>query len=139
MSAINLRSGTVELGGMIVTPSLDEDSFVDGGTGAELLIHNGIFRSYKLPHTEIAGRAFVPSVWFENGRLARLTLDYYDPDISGWDGWTEQAMKAAHCDNEKWLNRQLGRWGRRRFDWGRVGAFADPRGGSASIVLSFGS
>lgn len=129
--------GAIALDGLVVTGSQTEEALLASGIDTEPFVHNGSYRSYKLPPAEIEGRAFIPVLWFEDGRIARLTLAYDDPAISGWDDWTEAAMRAAHRGNRRWLDRRLGRWGRRRFDWGEVRAVADPRSGSASIVFDF--
>lgn len=134
-----MRAGRFELGGFVVEPGLSEAAFLAAAPEGvpERSVHNGVHRSYRLPVADLDGRDFIPVVCFSDGALTRLDLTHAGGAGGSWDDYSADAERGAQRENAAWLARALG--APAEFDWGRAGSFFDPKGGSASIVITFGA
>jgi hypothetical protein len=97
------------------------------------LVHNGNYRSYYTPASEILGRQFVFSVYFENGILTSVALT----PASDAASWESKELQLAKAKNDNWLMNHFGIKSPAIFLWGTVESVLDQRGGSSSIVIRY--
>lgn len=100
-----------------------------------LLIH-GIHSSYKTKLLDFEGKKVIPTLYFENGMIARVSI-YLSDGRSGWSediAREEQQKKAAQ---DAWLKNILNLIPPYNFNWGKIESLFDPRSCSSSVVVSY--
>ena len=127
---------------------LDEDFIVDwtfttydlkkvGGKHLiEPVVINGSYESYKSVPIDFMGKRIIPTLYFESGEIARLSI-YLS---TGQTGWTENIAKQEQqkkTDQDAWLKSIFNQDAPYDFDWGKVESVYDPRSCSSSVVITF--
>ena len=114
----------------------DEARFEPFGSGS------GEHRAYRVT-VHLAGEPFVVVLWFEEERLARLTLVSPKPEFgTGWDDTTPEKEEAHMAYLREWLREQLGRprlLRGHRFGWGHAEVVFHPQDGFGRISVTYAS
>lgn len=150
-----LRDGIIALGErLVVNRSLTEAAFLEiAGKDATRGVHNGKYRSYWISSATLYGRCFKPNIYFEDGRLTVVVLEWDDGEGSDpWKDWSEaRQLQIARAD-AAWLRSvlkgleataspySLG-WDTTRstyaLGWGVISSGYDARSGGASVVVRY--
>ena len=136
---MDLQRGEIVLAtGLVLGPRLRESELRRASpAGLRTMVHNPPYHSYAMSEVRIAGRAFVPVVYFESGVPQQVEVHAVDPAGPSWDNYTEEGALAMKRDNDKLIEQVAGRPPPCRFDWGRADSWHDPRSGSVAISLRF--
>ena len=138
-SRIDLERGEIALAcGLVVGPHLDEAALLDARPpGLAPHVHNGAYRSYRLAELPIADRTFVPVLFFHDGAAMETQLHAVDPEMTGWDNYSEERTVELKRRNDSLLETLAGQCPPLRFAWGKADSWFDPRSGSAAISLTY--
>lgn len=140
LSSSLLEAGMIRLSETsTLAPGLEEGIFRASGSSAAAtpFVHNGPHRSYRLPPAMVEGELLLPIVFFERGRLRRVSLHRSVSQGTAWDAvdaasdslWTEALREK--------IERNLDRALPATFPWGQVSVSVDPRSGSAALTLEY--
>ena len=150
-TALNPATGALKLDdyGTALAPALTRKAFLASPLGKAMrdLIVNEPWHSWQLADCRINGRTFLLGVFYEGERLDMIQLFLQDSRYgTSWEDFSPEKEKARHAAHWRWLRSQLGSAGarsssgnERRFAWGSVGAYYDPRNEESSIVVSYGT
>ena len=85
----------------------------------------------------IEGLFFNIDVCFHNEKLFSIDFNFSDKEskIRSWDSWNENEELKQKDLYENWLTKLFGK--KRDFEWGKIGAYYDQRGGSTSINIRY--
>lgn len=99
-------------------------------------VQNG-YKWIYLKNIELGKLFFFISVCFHNNKLISIDFGFTDQQKrdSSWEEWSEKDELQRKENYEKWLTAALGN--RRNFDWGEIGAYFDPKGGTSSMILRY--
>jgi hypothetical protein len=135
---VRLSDGVVELdGGVLVSSALTEADFLAAAPSAEGLVANGIYRSYSLPSTCLAGEDFGLSIFFADGSITELHLVTRDTAWKNWNEWSEKAVTADKAKHDAWLLRVIGHAAPYDFPWGEILSVYDRKGGFSLIIMRY--
>lgn len=137
---MTLETGTIPLSDTTtLAPGLDEESFraTDAFAAATPFVHNGPYRSYRLAPIALENDTMLPIVFFDHGRLGRISLHraparnltWNTLDTAAESRWAETLRRRI----ELRLNRTLPA----SFPWGRLSVAFDPRAGTAALTLDY--
>ncbi len=76
-------------------------------------------------------------VCFHNERLFCIDFGFTDKQEKNftWDNWSEKDELKRKDIYEEWLTSIIGK--KRNFEWGKVGAYFDPKGGTTSMHIKY--
>lgn len=76
-------------------------------------------------------------VCFHNERLFCIDFGFTDKLEKNltWDNWSEKDELKRKDIYEHWLTTIIGK--KRNFEWGKVGAYFDPKGGTTSMNINY--
>ena len=138
MSIINIQNGNFHITDSIV---LSKDTTYDeiiklAPTNRTWDIKNG-FKWVYFNHIEIDGLLFNIGVCFYNAKLFCIDFGFTDKQEKEitWDNWNEKEELKRKVIYEEWLANNIGE--RRNFDWGKVGAYFDPRSGTIAMNVKY--
>lgn len=137
---IDQQTGEVSFdGGIVARPHMPEAAFLAtslGQASARRSYRNGHSR-YSLPRPQmIDGREWSVSFGFTGGQLTSISLALSDKPGATWADWSEAKELLSKDQHDQILRNLLGP-PPYRFAWGEVSSTYDPRGGAASITISY--
>ena len=128
-----------------LSPSLSEGSLLAAVPDARPLIHNGTHRSYLLSPTDVNGREFRPSVYFNDGSITAVHLTWVDPEVQSGSAWENHSFERERMiarEDKKWLAATLEGLGTMTdtytLPWGTLSSGFDERSGFSSVVVRYG-
>jgi hypothetical protein len=68
-------------------------------------------------------------------KLINFSFSETDLNFKNWNNWTEKEEMNKLEKFEKWLNENIGK--QREFNWGKISANIDIKGGGTSMLLSY--
>jgi hypothetical protein len=76
-------------------------------------------------------------ICFHNDRLFCIDFGFTDKQQQNftWNNWQHEDELKRKDIYEDWLTKLIGK--KRNFDWGKIGAYYDPRGGTTSINIKY--
>ena len=97
--------------------------------------------SFALPKASFDVYSFVCILWFGGSVLQRVSVQSDAPEFGmSWADWSEEGEFARKHFHELLLDSILGKgWSRRRYPWGKVESCYDQKGGSSSIIVTYGA
>ena len=86
---------------------------------------------------EIENLFFYIGVCFHNDKLFRIDFGFSEKQQKNitWDNWNEENELKRKDIYEEWLTNLIGK--KRSFEWGKIGAYYDPRGGTTSMNIQY--
>ncbi len=99
-------------------------------------IKNG-YKWIYFTDVEIDKLFFYIGVCFYNDRLFCIDFSFNDKQEKNltWDNWNEKDELKLKEIYDKWLTKIIGE--KRSFEWGKVGAYFDPKGGTTSMHIKY--
>ena len=138
---IHPETGAIEIGGVTLGPETTEPALLASplAAAADAPAKHGAFTRYRLPGQRVGGEEAIVTLTFDGPRLERVEL--YQPGPApeqGWDDWSEEKELARKARHDAFLAARLGP-PPYVHAWGKVESVHDARGGSSSIIVSYGS
>jgi len=138
MSIINLQNGNFQITDSIVVSKYTnyDDIIKLAPTNKTWDIKNG-YKWIYFNNIEIDRLFFNISVCFYNAKLFCIDFGFTDKQEKNttWDNWNEKEELKRKEIYEKWLTKSIGN--KRNFEWGKVGAYFDPRSGTTSMSIKY--
>ena len=80
---------------------------------------------------------FYVGVCFHNEKLFSIEFSFTEEQQEqvSWDNWNEEYELKRKDIYEEWLTKHIGK--KRHFEWGKIGAYYDPRGGTTFINIKY--
>jgi hypothetical protein len=105
-------------------------------TNETLDIKNG-YKWIYFKEIEIDNLFFNIGICFHNDRLFCIDFGFTFEQQKNltWENWNEENELIRKDIYEKWLTINIGK--KRKFNWGTIGAYYDPRGGTTSINIKY--
>jgi len=119
-------------------PRVSESEFLRSSLGAraERTVYRRPDSWWSISDATLGGSAFVATVCFVDGMLARLALQMNDERFGRtWEEWSEDKERARAAAQELWLQKHVG--DSRQFSWGSIGQIRDAKNCDHSIWISF--
>lgn len=136
---IDINNGNFKLSNDIVITN--NDSFYNlNKIGLEKKMHdyNNGYKWIVFKNVLIESNYFHIGLCFKNDSLDYIDFGFSDEsqlkDIS-WTNWSEQNELSKKELYEKWLSKNFGT--KRKFTWGNIEAYYEPRGGTTAMVLRY--
>jgi hypothetical protein len=97
-------------------------------------MENG-YTHYYIKNIDIGDSSFNFILIFNHEQLHSIIFGFdYSPD-DNWDNWSQEKELKRLDKYNNWLTQQIGT--KRKYPWGEIGAFFNPKGGSTSITLRY--
>lgn len=138
MSTINHHNGNFQITDKIIVGK--NKSYYDilklSPTSRTWDIKNG-YKWIYFNDIEIDKLFFNIGVCFHNDQLFCIDFGFTEKQEKNltWDNWNESDELKRKDIYEEWLTTIIGK--KRNFDWGRIGAYFDPRGGTTSMNIKY--
>ena len=113
-----------------------EHAFLDTTNGDFLLIKEVVItrETTYFDKCPFEGKLFHVAVCFEGERLFSIEFSMNERQTS-WEDWSEAYELQTEKYYKQWLTSQIGEI--HSFDWGRVGAYYDRKGGSTFMWITY--
>jgi hypothetical protein len=133
---INAKTGTVQIGSIVIPPGLVEQTFVVLNPSVSKEPSIGTWDLYRLSEGE-----WNLLVSFEEGTVRQIAMQLSDGEPNSWHHWSvdrERHRKDAHDTRvREWLNASGIPNQHRSWSWGSGESVVDPHTGDASIVVTY--
>jgi hypothetical protein len=98
-------------------------------------VNNG-FIHYTIMDVKLQEKYFFFSFCFFRDRFDSLRFGFKNqPGMLSWDDWSEAKEIQNKVEHDHWLNSEIGPG--RIFQWGKIDAYYDPKGGGSGILLRY--
>lgn len=138
MNIINLQNGNFHISNEIIigTDKNYNDILKLAPTNKTWDIKNG-YKWIYFNDIAIENLLFYIGVCFYNDKLFCINFSFNDKQETklSWDNWNEKDELNRKDIYDKWLTNTIG--DQRKFEWGNIGAYFDPKGGTTSINIKY--
>ncbi len=103
----------------------------------ELSNYKNGYKWILLKEVEIHDSFFHIGLCFKNNHLDYIDFRFSSPDElkKTWSDWSEAHERNKTNIYEKWLTKNLGK--ERKFNWGKIETYHDPKGGTSGILIKY--
>lgn len=103
----------------------------------ETLDYKNGYKWINLKEIELLNSIFHFGLCFKNDQLNYIDFGFSSLDElkKTWADWTEENELSKKKLYEKWLSDNLS--GKRKFKWGKIETYYDPRGGTTGIMIKY--